>query len=180
MIWRCHDLWYRSQMQLDLVWLWLWYGLAAIALIRPLAWELPCAARVALKRQNSKIKWFTHQSSLVAQRVRDPVLSPQRLGLLLWHGFGHWPPTKKPNQNKKEAYTKILTAVISRKEMFIVVVVKGIFICSMTYFSQKIVCIKEMSTNFSKVFLLLFWGFFFGCGTQWLEVDLRFQTRGWI
>ena len=35
----------------DLVLLWLWYKLAAAAPIQPLAWELPCAAGAALKRQ---------------------------------------------------------------------------------------------------------------------------------
>ena len=38
----------------DLVWLWLWHRLAAVALIRPLAWEPPYAAGVALKRQKQK------------------------------------------------------------------------------------------------------------------------------
>ena len=28
---------------------------------------------------------------MVAQRVKDPVLSLQQLGLLLWHGFDPWP-----------------------------------------------------------------------------------------
>ena len=36
--------------------LWLWYRLAAVAPIRPLAWELPYAAGVALKRQGKKEK----------------------------------------------------------------------------------------------------------------------------
>ena len=31
--------------------LWLWYRLAAAALIRPLAWELPYATGVALKKK---------------------------------------------------------------------------------------------------------------------------------
>ena len=31
--------------------LWLWHRLAAVALIRPLAWELPHATRAALKRE---------------------------------------------------------------------------------------------------------------------------------
>lgn len=31
--------------------LWLWYRLAAAALIRPLAWKLPYAAGVALKKE---------------------------------------------------------------------------------------------------------------------------------
>ena len=31
---------------------------AAVALIRPLAWELPCARRGALKRQEKKVKFF--------------------------------------------------------------------------------------------------------------------------
>ena len=34
----------------DIVLLWLWSGLAAVAPIVHLAWELPCAAGVALKR----------------------------------------------------------------------------------------------------------------------------------
>ena len=36
--------------------LWLWYRQAATALIRPLAWEPPYAANVALKKQLKKIK----------------------------------------------------------------------------------------------------------------------------
>ena len=39
---------------LDLTLLWLWCRLAATALIRPLAWEPPHAAGVALKRQKQK------------------------------------------------------------------------------------------------------------------------------
>ena len=38
----------------DLALLWLWYRLEATAAIRPLAWEPPCAAGVALKRQKTK------------------------------------------------------------------------------------------------------------------------------
>ena len=34
--------------------LWLWHGLAAIAPIRPLAWEPPYAEGVALKKQKNK------------------------------------------------------------------------------------------------------------------------------
>ena len=40
----------------DLALLWLWYRLAAVALIRPLAWEPPYAVGVALnksKKQNN-------------------------------------------------------------------------------------------------------------------------------
>ena len=37
----------------DLVWLWLWCRLAAPALIRPLAWELPSAAGGTLKKNNN-------------------------------------------------------------------------------------------------------------------------------
>ena len=36
---------------LDLALLWLWRRLAAAALVRPLAWELPYATGAALKRQ---------------------------------------------------------------------------------------------------------------------------------
>ena len=41
---------------LDLVLLWLWHRPAAEALIKPLAWEPPYAASVALKRQKKKEK----------------------------------------------------------------------------------------------------------------------------
>ena len=39
---------------LDLALLWLWWRPAATDLIRPLAWESPCAAGTALKRQKKK------------------------------------------------------------------------------------------------------------------------------
>ena len=38
----------------DPVWLWLWHRPAATTPIQPLAWELPCAAFVALKRKRKK------------------------------------------------------------------------------------------------------------------------------
>ena len=38
----------------DLVLLWLWYRLAAIAPIRPLAWELPYAFGTALKSKQQQ------------------------------------------------------------------------------------------------------------------------------
>ena len=41
---------------LDLTLLWLWCTLVATALIRPLAWEPPCAAGAALKSQKKKKK----------------------------------------------------------------------------------------------------------------------------
>ena len=56
--------------------LWLWHRPGATALFRPLAWELPYAADVALKRQNknkNKSKTKSLGSSLVVQRVKDPV-----------------------------------------------------------------------------------------------------------
>ena len=39
---------------LDVVLLWLWCRPAAVALIQPLAWELPCVEGAALKRQKKK------------------------------------------------------------------------------------------------------------------------------
>ena len=138
---------------LDPTRLWLWCRLAAVAPIRPLAWELPHAVGTALKsKQTNKntareigkavgvsgkaeashsnkgsrqsfikagvlldhgqnlVKWLwgssDHQekgksdsrsiktgseSSLVAQRVKDLALSPQRFGSLLWREFDPWP-----------------------------------------------------------------------------------------
>ena len=42
----------------DLALLWLWHRLAAVASIRPLAWELPYAVGVALKAKKRKKKKF--------------------------------------------------------------------------------------------------------------------------
>ena len=39
---------------LDPLWLWLWCRLAAVAMIRPLAREVPYAIGVALKKQTNK------------------------------------------------------------------------------------------------------------------------------
>ena len=39
----------------DPVWLWLWHRPAATALMRPLAWEPPCAMGVDLKREKKII-----------------------------------------------------------------------------------------------------------------------------
>ena len=44
----------RCGLDLALLWLWLWP--AAVALIRPLAWEPPYAAGEALKIQKTKTK----------------------------------------------------------------------------------------------------------------------------
>ena len=40
----------------DPMWLWLWCRPAAAAPIRPLSWELPCAASAALKSKKKKEK----------------------------------------------------------------------------------------------------------------------------
>ena len=41
--------------------------------------------------QEANHKKHTHRSSLAVQQVKDPVLSLQQLGSLLWHGFDLWP-----------------------------------------------------------------------------------------
>ena len=48
----------------DMMLLWLCCGLAATALIRALAWELPYATKVALKIQKKKRKERKENSSL--------------------------------------------------------------------------------------------------------------------
>ena len=49
--------------------LWLWCRLAAAALIRPLAWELPYALGVALKRKNKKPKTKNNQNKTKNQNM---------------------------------------------------------------------------------------------------------------
>ena len=43
--------------------LWLWHSLTATGLIRPLAWEPPYAASVALKRQKRKESYMRKKMS---------------------------------------------------------------------------------------------------------------------
>ena len=54
----CHELWYKSQTQLGPVLLWLWHRPAATVQIRPLAWEPPYAANVALEKDQKKKNFF--------------------------------------------------------------------------------------------------------------------------
>ena len=64
----------RPGLDPTLLWLWLW--LAAVALIRPLAWKLPYAPGAALKRQGQtppKTKKTNLSEFPGAQRVKDPV-----------------------------------------------------------------------------------------------------------
>ena len=57
---------------LDPALLWLWYRPAAVAVIRPLAWEPPCAVGAALKTQN-KIKYKNKKCT----RSKEPMLEGQ-------------------------------------------------------------------------------------------------------
>ena len=52
----------------DVVLLWLWYRSAAVALIQPLAWELPYVAGMVLKKQN-KTTLTRHEDSPVHFKV---------------------------------------------------------------------------------------------------------------
>ena len=55
-IWRCHELWRRSQTQLGSGVAVALARAATTAPIRPLAWEPPCATCAALERQKTKKK----------------------------------------------------------------------------------------------------------------------------
>ena len=59
--------------------LWLWCKLAAVAPIQPqpVAWELPYAVGVALKRQNKKSLWNSH----MVQEVKVQALQQPWLGV---------------------------------------------------------------------------------------------------
>ena len=83
---------------LDPALLWLWRRPAATAPSRPLAWEpqkAKGAAQRKRKKKKKKKKKLNHtkewRSSLGTQQVKDPPLSLQWLGLLLWCRFSPWP-----------------------------------------------------------------------------------------
>ena len=68
---------------LHLVWLWLWYRLAATDLIRPLAWEPPYAAGVALKKRPKKKKKKKKKKGIVSSWLELKGPSSQLIPLAL-------------------------------------------------------------------------------------------------
>ena len=78
----------------DLALLWLWYRPAAVAPIRPLAWEPPYASRVALKRQKTKKKkkkkeWAPSAGAGTAPRAKSSALPCEELmGAFQLHSLG--------------------------------------------------------------------------------------------
>ena len=93
----------------DLVLPSLWHSPTAAAPIWPLAWNSQCC-RCGCKKE--KMGGGTNSgSSLVAQWVKDPMLSLQWLRLLLWRRLDPWPrnfcmpqaqPKKEKNQKTKK------------------------------------------------------------------------------
>ena len=85
----CHELWYGSQNGSDSTLLWLCCRLAAVALIRPLAWELPRAVGATLKRKKKKknhpsfflhLSWFPLCCTLLLTLgYRDTISGPRFL-----------------------------------------------------------------------------------------------------
>ena len=69
-IWHYRVLWCKSLIWLGSCVLWLWCGLAATALIWPLAWELPHAECIPKKTNPPKTK----------QQPKNPKNNPQREG----------------------------------------------------------------------------------------------------
>ena len=55
-IWCCHELWCRSHTCSEPTLLWLWCRPAAVAPIRPLAWEQPLHASDAALEKDKKAK----------------------------------------------------------------------------------------------------------------------------
>ena len=69
-IWCFHELGAGHKCGWDLVLLWLWCRLAAVAPIRPLAWELPYTAGMALKSEKRKEKrWKPPANQLPSSAV---------------------------------------------------------------------------------------------------------------
>ena len=58
--------------------LWLWRRLAAVALIKPLAWEPPYAMGAALKRQKKDKNKKTYTKSPLKRERREFLLSQQK------------------------------------------------------------------------------------------------------
>ena len=63
------------RLSLDPVLLWLWRRLAAVALLRPLAWKPPYAVGVALKRQKRKKEEKDLQGIILVNMLASPRLA---------------------------------------------------------------------------------------------------------
>ena len=53
--------------------LWLWCRLAAVALIGPLAWELPYAAGVALKKKKAQKNFLMQKKKKKKKKILSPL-----------------------------------------------------------------------------------------------------------
>ena len=87
----------------DLTLLWLWCRLAAAAPIRPLAWELPCAGGVALKRQKQTNKQKTREREKERERFSTDLLHDVITLFCVWHAPWHVEvpgPRAKPTQQQ--------------------------------------------------------------------------------
>ena len=73
-IWCCRELWCRAQMCLGAGVV----AMATLALIRPLAWELPYAASTALKRQKTK-----QQTNKKHRKIFFRHIKPSPCGILV-------------------------------------------------------------------------------------------------
>ena len=68
------------------------------------------SANIPAEISKEEFKTITIWHSLVVQQVKDPMLSLQQLGLLLWHGFNPWPwnfhvlQAQPKNKLKKEKH----------------------------------------------------------------------------
>ena len=81
----------------DLAWLWLWCRGAAAAPIGPLAWELPYALGVALKKKNAEL---TEPCTSVRDGQRDPGSGMERG--LVYHGKTKLAPGSQQQVRKGE------------------------------------------------------------------------------
>ena len=84
----CHKLWCSPRRSSDPKLQWLWCGWAAVAPIRPLAWELPYATGAALKSKKKKQKQKTKKNLKLNGNI---MITNLRLVLKLWSSTQHYP-----------------------------------------------------------------------------------------
>ena len=91
--------------------LWLWYRSAAVALIRPLAWEPPYAMGMALKRQKKRMC-----GPLGALELTLVLILLSRIWTFL---FARNSPLVKCGKTQTPPFTIRIKKIISEKKMFI-------------------------------------------------------------
>ena len=135
-IWHCHELWYHKHGS-DPMLLWLWCKPAAVAPIRPLPWELPYAAGLALKKAKKKKKIYKKLKLERGWRRGNPptLLVEYKFFQPLWRAV--WRFLKKAKYRTTIWSSNSIPGHISRKQRNLKICISALLIIGKTWKQPK-------------------------------------------